>query len=74
MFNVNPVPSGTDNITAASGSSFAQAPANTGVHQARGYSSFFPTGGFTTSVDIYLDMDKVATPAARPALRLELRD
>ena len=62
MFDVNPVPSRTDNITAASGDWFAQAPTNR-VQFTRlgGYSSFFPTGGFTTSVDVYLDMDKVAT-------------
>ena len=57
MFDVNRVSSGTDGITAASGSWFAQAPAN-GFTRLGGYSNTFPTGGFTTSVDVYLDMTK----------------
>jgi len=62
MFDVHRVPSGTDGITAASGGYFAQAAANTGTFsqftRLGGYSSTFPTGGFTTSVAIYLDMTK----------------
>ena len=62
MFDVSVVPSGTDGIEAASGDHFAQAAANTGnlnqFTRLGGYSSFFPTDGFTTSVDIYLEMDE----------------
>jgi hypothetical protein len=63
MFDVDRVPSGTDGIPASSGGYFAEAAHNdytsgTLVQLSRlgGYSSLFPAGGFTTSIDVYLDM------------------
>ena len=63
MFDVTRVSSGTDGINAASGGFYAQAAHNdynTGTlnqfTRLGGYSSTFPVGGFTTSVDVYLDM------------------
>jgi hypothetical protein len=65
VFDVDRVTSGTDSIPAASGGWFAQAAANdynTGTlnqfTRLGGYGSFFPTGGFTTSVDVFLDMNE----------------
>jgi hypothetical protein len=63
MFDVTRVSSGTDGINSASGAFYAQAAHNdynTGTlnqfTRLGGYSSTFPVGGFTTSVDVYLDM------------------
>ena len=65
MFDVTRVPSGTNTITSASGSSHATAAANdynTGTlsqfTRFGGYSSAFPVGGYKTSIDIYLDMSQ----------------
>jgi hypothetical protein len=58
MFNVTRVHSGTNGITSASGSWHAEAgPTDFDSVFTRygGYSSVFPTGGYTTSVDFYLD-------------------
>lgn len=63
MFDVNRVTSGTDGITAATGGYFAEAAYDPYVGgtlsqftRQGGYSSTFPSGGYTTSVDVYLDM------------------
>jgi hypothetical protein len=60
MFDVTRVPSGNGGITSASGSWHATAAQNTGslVQLARlgGYTGTFPAGGYTTSIDVYLDM------------------
>jgi hypothetical protein len=62
MFDVSRVPSGTDGITAASGGYFAEAAQNsyggplTQSTRLGGYTSTFPTGGFSTSIAIYLKM------------------
>jgi hypothetical protein len=56
MFDVTRVPSGTGGITSASGSWHATAAADAGSFtRFGGYSSAFPVGGYTTSIDIYLD-------------------
>ena len=49
------VASGTDNIQAASGSYYAQA--TTDYTRWGGYNATFPAGGYTTSLDIYLNVD-----------------
>src|SRR4051812_18896030 len=59
MLNVNRVASGTVGYPAASGKWFGLAPVasdtvNTFTRYG-GYSNAFPAGGYTTSVDIYLD-------------------
>jgi hypothetical protein len=60
MFNVTRETSGTDGILSSAGGHYAQTvPAlGDGSQFTRygGYSSFFPPGGYTTSIDIYLDM------------------
>jgi parallel beta-helix repeat protein len=60
MFDVTRVSSGTDSITSASGSWHAVAAQNTGnldqFTRLGGYSNSFPVGGYTTSIDVYLDM------------------
>ena len=65
MFDVTRVPSPTDGVTASSGSYFAEAASNdydTGAlsqfTRFGGYSSTFPAGGYTTSIDVYLDMSQ----------------
>lgn len=64
MFDVTRVSSGTDGIPAASGSWYAKAPFNDGslsqFTRLGGFSSTFPSGGYRTSIAIYLDMS-VAT-------------
>jgi parallel beta-helix repeat protein len=66
MFDVTRVSSGDGGITSASGSSHALAAQNTGsldqFTRLGGFSNSFPVGGYTTSVDVYLDMT-VATGA-----------
>jgi uncharacterized repeat protein (TIGR01451 family) len=58
--------SGTAGITAASGAWYGQAATDSGAFtRLGGYSSTFPTGGYTTSVNIYLDMAAAATPDLR---------
>lgn len=56
MHDVTRVPSGTNGVTSAAGEWHAEA-GTTGSKFTRygGYSSVFPTGGYTTSVDFYLD-------------------
>ncbi len=52
------VPSGTNGVTSATGSFHAEAAQDAGGSAATnwgGYSDTFPSGGYTTSVDIYLD-------------------
>ncbi|HXJ62458.1 MAG TPA: hypothetical protein VNN79_01775 [Actinomycetota bacterium] len=70
MFDVTRVTS-LGNIAPASGTYFADAAYNNGslsqFTRLGGYSSTFPTGGFTTSVDIYLDM------SANPIVGTDLR-
>ena len=61
MFDVARVASGTGGIPAASGAYYAQAGTNPTqaldqFTRLDGYSNTFPVGGFSTSVDIYLDM------------------
>ena len=60
MFDVTRVSSGTGGITSASGSWHAVAAQNTGsldqFTRLGGYSNSFPVGGYTTSIDVYLDM------------------
>ena len=57
MFNVSRVTSGPDGIASSEGSHHAQAAASTASQFTRlgGYSSTFPVGGYTTSIDIYLN-------------------
>ena len=56
MHDVDRVPSGTNGVTSADGGWHAEA-RNAGLMFTRygGYSNVFPTGGYTTSVDFYLD-------------------
>ncbi len=49
------VPTGTDGITAKTGGFYAQAVTGNFTRWG-GYNTVFPTGGFTTSMDIYLDV------------------
>jgi hypothetical protein len=60
MFDVTRVSSGTDSIASASGRWHAVAAQNTGsldqFTRLGGYSNSFPVGGYTTSIDVYLDM------------------
>ena len=58
MHDVDRVPSGTNGVTSADGGWHAEA-RNAGLMFTRygGYSNVFPTGGYTTSVDVYLDTD-----------------
>ena len=65
MFDVTQVASGTNSTPSATGAAHAQAalnPYTTGalvqVTRLGGYSNTFPAGGYTTSIDIYLDMSK----------------
>lgn len=64
MFNVTRVTSGSGGVTSSSGGFHATAaltsPADLRFTRYGGYSSSFPVGGYTTSVDIYLDMDESA--------------
>ena len=55
MHDVTRVPSGTNGVTSAAGGWHAEA--NQGLMFTRygGYSNVFPAGGYTTSVDFYLD-------------------
>lgn len=58
MFNVTRVPSGTNGTPSASGAWHAEAgPTFFGSTFTRygGYSNVFPAGGYTTSIDVYLD-------------------
>ena len=58
IFEVTRV-AGTKASSAASGRWYAtRAPRRRRVHPQGGYSSTFPTKGYTTSVDIYLDVTK----------------
>ena len=54
MAGVTRVPSGTNGVNSATGAWHAQAPAGSFTRYG-GYSGVFPTHGYTTSVDIYLD-------------------
>jgi hypothetical protein len=64
LFGVTRVLSGTNGISAASGSYYAlAAPGSEAFTRYGGYSSTFPAGGYTTSADIYLD-PAVSTPGA----------
>jgi hypothetical protein len=63
MFDVTRVASGTDGRNSASGSWYARAAHNDYVTgtlnqftRLGGYSSVFPSGGYATSIDVYLDM------------------
>ena len=58
MFNVSQAVTGTDGIPSASGGHHAVASVGGATKYTRygGYGSSFPTDGYTTSVDIYLDM------------------
>jgi hypothetical protein len=63
MFNVSQVTTGPGSTTSATGTFHALADAASGAFtRYGGYSAVFPTGGYTTSVDIFLDMT-VATGA-----------
>jgi hypothetical protein len=55
VYNATRVASGTGGITSADGSWHATG--STAATNWGGYSSTFPTGGYITSLDIYLDMD-----------------
>jgi uncharacterized repeat protein (TIGR01451 family) len=56
MYSVTRVASGTGGITSSSGNWHAAAGVGSGAFtRYGGYSSVFPTGGYTTSADIYLD-------------------
>ena len=59
MFGLTRVASGTNGVTSADGSWHATAPLNTTdaslFTRLGGYQSVFPAGGFSVSVDIYLD-------------------
>ena len=54
-FTPERVVSGSDGIPSATGNYYAQA--TTDFTRWGGYSSVFPSGGFITSIDVYLDMD-----------------
>src|SRR4029079_1759954 len=60
MFDVTRVSSGTNGVSSASGSWHATAAQNTGslvqLTRLGGYTGTFPAGGYTTSIDVYLDM------------------
>jgi hypothetical protein len=63
MFDVTRVPTGTNGVTSADGSWHAEAAQDPYVGgtlsqftRLGGYSSTFPVGGFSTSIDVYLDM------------------
>ena len=57
MFEVTRV-AGDDGINAASGSWYAKATPDGDVFtRLGGYSSKFPASGYTTSIDVYLDVD-----------------
>lgn len=56
MTGVTRVASGTNGVVSAGGGFHAEAAVNSGAYtRYGGYSSVFPDGGFTTSIDIYLD-------------------
>ncbi len=55
MFGAVRVPSGTNGVPSADGGFHAIAPGAGPFMRYGGYSSVWPTGGYTTSVDIYLD-------------------
>ena len=52
--NATRVPSGTNAVPSAAGAFHGQV--TTGATNWGGYSSVFPAGGYTTSVDVYLDL------------------
>jgi hypothetical protein len=54
---VNRVPSGTAGITSAAGVFHAELTVGASYTLFGGYESTFPTNGYTTSIDIYLDVD-----------------
>ena len=58
------VASGTNGVTSASGSFHAEV-ASGAFTQFGGYESTFPAGGYTTSVDIYLDLDATDSTDSR---------
>jgi hypothetical protein len=61
MFDVTRVPSGTNGVNSASGAFHAEAAQNAAngplsqFTRFGGYSSTFPVGGYTTSIDVYLN-------------------
>jgi hypothetical protein len=55
-FGVTRVASGTNGITSADGGFHAEAPANAFTRYG-GYTTTFPANGYSTLLDIYLDMD-----------------
>jgi hypothetical protein len=57
-FNATRVPTGTNGVTSSSGSfqAVSSAGSPTPATNWGGYSSVFPTGGYTTRLDIYLDL------------------
>jgi hypothetical protein len=55
MSGVVRVPSGTNGVTSADGAWHAEAPTGGPFMRYGGYSAVFPEGGYTTSIDIYLD-------------------
>lgn len=59
LSNATRVPSGTNGISSASGGWHAESSMSAGSFtRYGGYSGTFPDGGYTTSIDIYLDMSK----------------
>ena len=70
MFNVTRVSGIKNGVKAASGGSYATAATNVfAFTRLGGYSATFPTKGYTTSADIYLDMSQ--NPAAGTDLRFD---
>jgi hypothetical protein len=64
MYSVARVASGTGGIASAAGTWHASAAGGSGAFtRYGGYSSVFPTGGYTTSADIYLDTAASTTGA-----------
>jgi hypothetical protein len=57
------VPSGTNGVTSAAGDFHAET--GPGFTRFGGYESTFPTGGYTTSVDVYLNVNAVAANDTR---------
>jgi hypothetical protein len=59
MSGATRVPSSTNGITSAAGDYHAELATNSdGSTKYGGYSSTFPDGGYTTSIDVYLDMSQ----------------
>lgn len=63
-FDATRVASGTNGIASSTGSFHAEI-ASTDFTRWGGYNSTFPTGGFTTSLDIYLDLSATSTNDTR---------